>query len=470
MTQAIVLLAAIPALWIGRTRSQQEAFLNVYLPILLLIPSYFSLPIDGLPDPTFSDCALLPIGLSLLWAAVFKGQWKFSAMDFAVLVYAGWTFIADFYVITYSNAQNGLFEMTMMAIFPYMAGKALIEPNGLRVAFARRFVWLLFVISVVSIYEFRMGVNLFQPLLAGFFPGQSNGGWVVLLRWGFGRAAGPYGSPILMAIVVGSAYLLHRWLARAGHWEPRFKWLHDVPISKSYVVGGGLLLGLLMTFSRGPWLGLFCGLVVAWIGAQMNGKRALFRAALVLVGGVIVVYLASKPYLQGTQFSSLKVEENATAAYRAELLRQYTDIALQRPIWGWGTDGYPKIHGMHSIDNGYLLIALGSGVVGLALFVGMLLFSMVRLFTRAFWDTSLDLQERAFRFTLIGIIVTVGVSIVTAFLGSQCGPLLFLFLGWAEACCISEPVRSRTLAWGLSSPLETRSAVQLQYRTTRVVT
>jgi O-antigen ligase len=438
MTEAIVLLPGILAWWMGVSRSLEAALIGVYLPVLLLIPDYFRMPIDGLPDPGFSECAILPIGLALCWKAVFRSGWKLSALDFFVLAYVAWQFISDLYNIGYKDAQNMLFDLGLLAMFPYMAGKELIEPAGLRILFARRFVWMLFVVSLISVYEFRMGVSLFRPLIGPFFPNQDSG-WVTQIRWGFGRIAGPYGHAILMAAILAIAYLLCRWLSHVGLWEPKFEGIGAaLPFTKSQILAFGLLAGLFMTLSRGPWLGAVCGVILASVGTRPDRRRALKRAAVILVGGGLLLYVVGKSYIEDSGPTDA-VEEQASAAYRAVLLDQYNTIAMERPIWGWGRANWPLVPGMKSIDNNYLFVALGSGLAGTALFAAMLGAASLRLFASGYFVENLDPAERAFRFTMLGVVVATAISLGTVFLGSQLYPLLFLFLGWSEACVISPP-------------------------------
>ena len=179
MTEYVVLIPAVLAWWATASRSTEYAFVAIYLPVLMLIPDYFRAPINGLPDPSFSQCAILPIGIALCWRA-WHGGWKFTPMDVPVIAFVGWQFISDVYNVGYKDAQNMFFDSATLAVLPYMAGKALIEPAELRTTVARRFIWLLFIVSVVSIYEFRMGINLFRP-------GGDSAGWpdrtATPLRW-----------------------------------------------------------------------------------------------------------------------------------------------------------------------------------------------------------------------------------------------------------------------------------------------
>lgn len=442
MNTALVVL--LPGLlswaWIVNSGSLAAAFCQVYLPVLLILPDYYTLPIDGLPDPSFNQCAILPIGIVLCWRAFVKREWKISLLDFAIVLFLAWQIVSELYSVGFKNVPDIVFELGTLAVFPYMAGKTLIEQTGYRVRVVRRFVWCLFLVCILSLYEFRMGVSPFRPLIGRFFPGQDPG-WFTQLRWGFGRIAGPYGHAITAAVVIGVAYILQRWLSSTGRWERDFKWARELPISKSTIIAGGVLMGLFMTLSRGPWLGVVTGAVLASVGLSKNRRRALKRALLILIVGGLALYGAGKAYLDGVSAFE-GVEEQASAEYRAILIAQYEDIVMQSPIFGWGHANWPQVPGMRSIDNNFLFVALGNGLVGLGLFLVLFCVGLWRIFAKAYFTEHLAPEDRAFQFTLFGVLVVIAVSTGTTFIGSELYPPFFLFLGWSEACVLSEPSES----------------------------
>jgi hypothetical protein len=82
----------------------------------------------------------------------------------------------------YNEAQNLMFDMLTWVIFPYILGKGLIEPHNLAIPFAKRLVFLMFIISIVSVYEFKMGVTPWKLVLQRFSPWQGEG-WVTTFRF-----------------------------------------------------------------------------------------------------------------------------------------------------------------------------------------------------------------------------------------------------------------------------------------------
>jgi O-antigen ligase/polysaccharide polymerase Wzy-like membrane protein len=427
----VAILALLPfpvAAYFAFSRSPQYAFLRVYLPVMLLVPEYYRWIAPGLPDPTFSQAAILPIFLAFLLKDATR--WRFSFADLLVFGYAFCVGYSEYVNSGYSDAQNLLFNMFAWVLCPYILAKGLIEPYGLRVELAKRLVFPLFLVSVLSLYEFRFGVTPWRLIFDRFFPGQADG-WVTTFRWGFARAAGPYGHAILAGIMLVIGYRLQRWLQWNKAWEPHFKHLPWLPLSKAPALTAGLLGGVIMTLCKGPWSGAVLGAALTTIGRVKNRKLAVN----VLVAGILLIGLPA--FLSLWSWASVGREHaitvsQETAAYRKELIDHYVDVALQRKWWGWGLTKWPQVPGMPSIDNYYLLLALMHGLPALAFFVSILCYMAVRLSRRG-WHTPLPPQGgSSLAFTLLGVYAAFGFSVATVYMANQVIPLFFLITGWAE--------------------------------------
>lgn len=432
--EPIAVLPAIASIAVIRLSSVGSAIYWVYLPVLLLLPENYTW---GWPPLSFHQYAIVPIGLVLCWRII-SGKWKGSLSDIAVFAFIGWMVVADFHSAGSVDLVKRIVTPLTLAVFPYMAGKLLIEQTGLRIAFARRFVFLLFVDVLISVYEFRFGVNPFRLVLSHAFSAPSP--WFTQIRYGLGRTSGPFGHAILMGAAVAIAIILHGYLMRFGLWETRFRWLHSVPLSKRWIILFGLIAGSVMTLSRGPWLAVAAGAAIASVGAARNRGRALKRAVTGLVLCGVLFYAVGKSYVSDPVAFHAGEEALASAQYRTQLLDEYKDIALLRPFWGWGSLYWPRVPGMDSVDNWYLLVTLMYGVTGLVLFVTMLATAFLLLIRKGMAAADLDGERRALCFTLSGIVMAISVAIATVFLGAQVYPLLFLFLGWSDACLMNRTV------------------------------
>jgi hypothetical protein len=171
-----------------------QAYLDIYLPALLLLPGWCRFVVPGVPDPTFQEAAILPIlGVFLLRTA---GKWRFSFMDLLVVAYSLLIGFSEYRNAGYGDAQNLMFDMVASGVAPYLLAKGIVEPNGLRVAFVRRFSWLMAILACILTYEFRFAFNPYRQVFDRFFPGQGDG-WVTTFRYGFARVRVPVTAPAI---------------------------------------------------------------------------------------------------------------------------------------------------------------------------------------------------------------------------------------------------------------------------------
>jgi hypothetical protein len=82
--------------------------------------------------------------------------------------------------------------------------------------------------------------------------------------------------------------------------------------------------------------------------------------------------------------------------------------------------------------------------VGLGLLVATFLSGLWRIFADGFFgnDESLIPSERVFRFTLVGILVSIAISTGTTYISAHLYPLFFMLLGWCEACVLTRTAAS----------------------------
>jgi hypothetical protein len=363
---------------------------------VILFPEYYRWMVPGLPDPAFSQAAVLPIGIAFVVGEAAK--WQVSVADLLVFGFAFCVGCSEYLKVGYNEAQNLMFDMLTWVIFPYVPGKGRIEPHNLTIPFAKRLVFLMFIISIVSVYEFKMGVTPWKLVLQRFSPWQGEG-WVTTFRWGFARVAGPYGHAILAGVILITGYRIQRWLEWSQLWEPGFKNLAGLPVSKARMITIGLVFGVLMTMVRGPWIAGVLAAVLTGIGRAKNRWRAvgIIGAAMVVIGTPTVI--AFKSYVSIGREGATSVAQES-AAYRKELMEKYIDIALERSIWGWGRTTWPKIPSMPSIDNYYLLLALMHGVLALGFLLLIFLVMMTRLFIHSMRSPPAEPRGSCLGFTL----------------------------------------------------------------------
>ena len=138
----IVLLAMVASIIVISQRSIADAVIYVYVPVLLLVPGLYSLLVPHLPPLSFAICAILPIGIALLF--VYGSEWRPQRADLWLLLFIGGLVYTEHNHTNFGNAELLLFESLTGAVFPYAIGKLLLEKEGMRERFVRQFVFLLF--------------------------------------------------------------------------------------------------------------------------------------------------------------------------------------------------------------------------------------------------------------------------------------------------------------------------------------
>jgi hypothetical protein len=428
----IVYVALLASAFVALRHGPARAMLAVWLPVLLLVPESFRAITPGLPDPTFSQAAMIPLVLCVLLRH--GASWRPRPLDLLVVAYAAVVAYSDYSARGYSDAQNLMFGMLFSVVGPYAVARLVLQTEALDAAVARRIVMLLFVAALVGLYEVRFGVNPFQALLRPLFPGQGQG-WVTTFRHGLARVAGPYSHAILAGIMMLVAYRLQRWLQWRGLWEPRFPFTLPPAWTKARVITAVLFVGMLMTLARGPWIGAIVAAAIVMVGRARNRRRALVLSLTgVAVGGVVGAALLAR-YLDVAPGAEMTMSQES-AMYRKVLFEEYFSIALDRAWFGWGLTTWPKVLGMPSIDNHWLLLALMHGVLAMALLFTLLLASTVQLVARGLREPA---GQASPAFTLAGIFLGVIVAICTVYMGEQVVPMVFFLLGWGQAL-LARPV------------------------------
>jgi hypothetical protein len=423
------MIAALPGLialiWCIK-KGPQQAFLQVYFPVLFLLPNYYRWVLAGLPDPTFAEACIIPIAIFYLIKRA--PGWKWSFADFAVFGFAFCVGFSQFLSTGYNDAQNLIFDMLGQVVLPYVLAKGIIEPGGLRLEFAKKMVVLLGFVALTNLYEFRFIQCAYRMVLDPLFPGDMGRGWVTTERYGFGRAAGPYAHAILAGVIFATGFRVQRWLQQNGHWSKGEK-------TKARLLTAAMVAGMVMTQSRGPWLGAMIGSLAVVIGRAKNRSAMLAIVAALVVCVGTPAYLAFQAYVSVGRAGAESATQE-TAAYRKELVDNYTDIVLQKAAWGWGQNEWPKIPGMPSIDNHFLNLALRHGLIATGFFCLTLLGICFRLGMYCY-NTPRTSPGSPLAFSMLAALIGLVISIVTVFLGENALMLCFVIVGWAEGLVIA---------------------------------
>ncbi|MBB6142793.1 hypothetical protein HNQ77_000731 [Silvibacterium bohemicum] len=425
--QALVIcLVTIFVIW---RYSVEAAVLNVYLPVLLLISSSYSLLIAHLPPTSLQALALYPIVFWLFLSRPYL--WRFRRTDLWLLA-----FCAEASYSEYLNSGfpgNGIFSFAGFIsdyFFPYVLGKMLLEEPGFRERFARRLVLLVSIVGVFSTLEFATGKNIFHMVSTHLFRGFP--GWYFQMRYGFTRIQGSLPGPENAGNIFLICIFLGFWLRFVAKFRfPPERSLLKLRSSTWTLLG--LVLGSAMTLSRGPWLGIVFGLPIARIGRAKNLALAVSLTLLLFLVGYGAVRQWAKQYTtvsEGVSEDSVS-EAQSTAIYRQKAFAQYEVIAEKGGLLGWGMSNWPKVPGLDSIDNEYLLLRVSQGKIGYWLFMIMIVEAAIGIYRAV--RASLNPIDTCFYFCLAGALAGLLASLNTVFTIGQTTVLLWLIFGWIQS-------------------------------------
>jgi hypothetical protein len=168
------------------------------------------------------------------------------------------------------------------------------------------------------------------------------------------------------------------------------------------------------------------------IGAGPNPRRRAGWVALAILAVGIPAGMVGYSYASVGRAAATTTSQES-AAYRKELLDKYVDIAIERSALGWGRNGWPKVAGMPSIDNYYLLLSLMHGVPATALLLLLVGVTMARLLRDGMKAGMLTPRGSSLSFRLAGIYAGFAFSVLTVYMGDNVIPIFFTVLGLADS-------------------------------------
>ncbi len=272
------------------------------------------------------------------------------------------------------------------------------------------------VLCAISIPEFLKNWHFYYSITTNWFGSMSFG---YVMREGYLRASASVYNPIVWGFIVMCALGVGLAVLNDG-------------VSRLYRYAGFALLaaGLIVSLSRGPWIGS-----VVVIGVFILLSRQMITRSLQagLIGSLAFVISLATPFGKNIigLLPFLGDSGDETISYRQQLLDRAWDVILENPFFGSGDflsnsalQSLRQGQGIIDIVNTYLQIGLKSGLIGLGLFVGFFFFVLLRLY-KVFKQAQREHPVfanycRAYIATLIGILITI-------FTTSHEGQIVYLY-------------------------------------------
>jgi hypothetical protein len=372
-----LLLAAPAILWTGRRESNPAA---LYILLCFVIPNA-SVPLPTIiVNELFSMNNQRLLALTLVLPALLRARKeryarsalsqqparRFDSMDAFLAAYVLLTILL---FIPYESVTHTLRRTTLAVIdigFLFAFWSRLTSKHEvMRDCLG---VWVIsgMLMSVVAVFETQRGWLLYAPIAERW--GAPNE-FAFLLRAGLLRAQVSTGHSLTLGIWLATAWALFLYIQST--WSKK---------SARILVGLILIAGLGASMARGAWIAAIFATLVFFL-LNPKGLTTAIKAisGLCLVFGLFLLSPFGERFMQLLPF--VGTMESANVEYRQRLLERSIELIWESPWFGdpfvmLQMESLRQGQGIIDLVNGYLVIALFHGLVGLFLFVGFLLLAL----------------------------------------------------------------------------------------------
>lgn len=427
------LLLFIVQLYSGKASAKER--LIYYLFLLPFIPMSLAqkVPFPGLEQlitlnypRALNLIVLLPIFLNMI-AKPERGLFLKQADKYVILFFA-YLFLLAFRATTFTNSFRIAFNLFVDYFLIYFViSRATTEIEDFEKLF-ESMIFIGFIFAMIGIFETIKGWNLYVALFE--IPGVEGGGNFYTQRSGFLRATGPLMGPIIFGTYL---YIMIGFLIFLKYVKQKVK------IISFILIIGLFFFAIFCTFSRGPLLGAFVFFVIF---AMLQGRK-IAKALSILP---IVFFLLMLSPIGETIISTLPFigrSDQGSIEYR-KILWQNSLKVIERSAW-FGNDLFqdePEIEELTKrggnigsgkgadIVNSYIGIALRHGLIGLALFMFLILATLLNLWRGI--RSAAEEDAAILGKILFSLLVSVLVSMATVSMVSMLPIYLWLLLAFSN--------------------------------------
>ena len=378
----IFALFAVPIYaWIGRRDSNPIAayflLLHVVPPVPVDIPAIGTMQLFSIDNyRLLSFCILIPLALRARRSIDRNRPNDSRTTDLLFLAY-GAVQIALFvppdlpnHLIlqdSFTNLLRRAFLFSVDTVALYYAISRTCSDRGRIIDAGAAFCMAVGIMALIAVFEHFKQWLLYTQLAHSWNPTDTN----YLMAWLFRgdswlRAQASAGHALSLGCLLAIAFGV--WLFLKTYtttWRSRL------------TIGVVFWLGMVATYSRGPWIGAAL-IYLGYSAMKPPAISRLFKAAFVLA---IVFGLASLSPIGEQLTSSLPftgAQTDANFTYRQRLLDRTLELIQEHPLFGdqlavQKMEDLRQGQGIIDIVNTYVGVALFSGCVGLSLFLGFIL-------------------------------------------------------------------------------------------------
>lgn len=361
---ALLVFALLP-LWLRFPRANPPplflpdlhvSYFVILLPLLWTVGAWIVL---GLPG--FAELRRDPI--RRLWALGLLGLALWAHLS------TSWAFMRE---LEPQVGQNAALQLSLSALFAVAVACAGPSARAVVTAlvvslFANSIITILQALNQGSIGLAALGEFTFAPNQPGVSVIQSGD-----LRWVRPMGLLPHANLLAGTLVIG-LFAAASWLFAASHWR---RWL-------GLLACGLGLWALLLTFSRGAWLGLaggtFAVLPLLWpLMRQRAQRRWMAGAAMVAMVTGIAFYVAYQPLLAARVGEGTESLELRSISDRVVFADFAARSIVERPVLGVGIGNFPWRTSYYLVETSFdlrgdnvhhVLLAIWAelGMIGVAL-------------------------------------------------------------------------------------------------------
>jgi hypothetical protein len=245
------------------------------------------------------------------------------------------------------------------------------------------------------------------------------------------------GGLLALLLPFSAAFLMNSW--KNNRWRL---------VAIAIISVAGMLIGLLLTSSRGAWLALLAGMgiwLLWWLFKRFAGgdfRKAGIVFGIVLLGLGIMGLVGAVLYPGGVLGIVNKLPGLPDGESRLDLAQSALQLIADYPLTGGGLRSFPGLYSQYIMVTPFLLfeyshnflldVALEQSIFGwlaIVLVYGISIFLLVKFIATCHLESELQIIAEA---TLVSIVVVVLHGLVDDALYSNAGtPLLFLLPGMA---------------------------------------
>ena len=370
---------------------------------------------------------LLPAAMTILSAR--QPRLPGSKLPDALLAgYLVLIFILTALVMPFTSALRQAFYLFIDVWLVYYVASRTIRDMAAFREVAAAFVLGATVMAVIAIFEAGRGWLLYSTLESGLGVAWGYGNYMAREAGGPLRAMASTGHPIVMGYLMVVSIPLFVYLTPSI----RSKFIRFLTLA--------VLLGALVaTLSRGPWVGgMAMALVVAGIGQGAAKRFGKIGLGVAVATGVALVSDWGRGLIDQLPFIGTVGAE--TVNYRQQLFEVSMHILSYSPFFGapgfYGNEAAQQLRqgeGIIDMVNSYLGVAMGTGIVGLTLFVGFFL-SAAWVAWRARRLAGTEPQALEFSRAVLAALAGMAVIIATTSSINVIPVIYFLISGIAVGC------------------------------------